>query len=396
MLEYWIWLSLLHLQPRQKLALLQRFRDPETIYKAQAEDFGDLSVTAEAVADKDLTKARKILAQCAHKRIGIVAYGDSGYPKRLKNVEDPPFVLYYKGVLPNWEAAPVIGVVGTRKASPYGLNMAKQLGYQIAAAGALLVSGGALGIDAEAMTGALGAGQPTVAVLGCGVDVVYPKHNEALLAKTAEQGCLLSEYPPETQARTWQFPQRNRIISGISNGVLVVEAPENSGALITARYAMDQGRDVFVVPGNAGQKSAAGSNQLLRERVMPVFTGWDAVREYESLYPGVLTDRDSTYTQEAAPPICSELPHKKPETPKPDKKSVDNREESRYSVLNNAACPLTDEEQAIVSCLTPQPQLLDDVLERIPLPSGKALSLITVLALKGVVVNHPGKRISLK
>lgn len=393
---YWIWLSRLDLQPKQRLELLQRFHDPQEIYAAQEEAFDDLSVSAEAVADKDLTKARQILAQCARKRIGIVTYGDSGYPRRLKNVEDPPLVLYYKGVLPNWESLPVIGVVGTRKASSYGLDMAKQLGYQIAAAGALLISGGALGIDAEAMTGALGAGQPAVAVLGCGVDVVYPKHNEALLAKTAEHGCLLSEYPPETPAWTWNFPRRNRIISGISNGVLVVEAPKKSGALITARYAMDQGRDVFVVPGNANTETCAGSNQLLRERTIPVFSGWDAVREYDALYPGMLSDRDSAYRPDAVPNMGTAAAQKKSAPPKIDKKSVDNREKSQYSVLNNALSALTEEEQKIVSCLTPQPQLLDEVLEKIPLPAGRVLSLLTVLALKGVVVNHPGKRISLK
>lgn len=396
MLTYWIWLSQLALPSGQKIGLLQRFQSPQAIFEAPDEAFDDLSVPFDTVADKDLTKARQIVAMCARKRIGIVTYGDSGYPRRLKNVEDPPLVLYYKGVLPDWENVPVIGVVGTRKASSYGLEMAKQLGYQIASAGALVISGGAMGIDAEAMTGTLGAGQPALAVLGCGVDVVYPKHNAALLAKTAENGCLISEYPPKTPAYTWNFPRRNRIISGIANGILVVEAPQKSGALITARYALDQGRDVFVVPGNANTASCAGSNMLLRERAIPVFSGWDAVKEYTHLYPGMLTDRDSTYQPEAIPKLEEQAEQKKPAPPKPDKKSVDNREKSRYSVLNNALPALTEEEQKVVSCLTPQPQLLDEVLEKIPLPAGRALSLLTVLALKGVVVNHPGKRVSLK
>ena len=149
------------------------------------------------------------------------------------------------------------------------------------------MSGGAAGVDTEAMKGALDAGFPTVGVLGCGVDITYPISNRRFFADVMKNGCLLSEYAPGTGVEKWHFPARNRIISGLSNGVLVVEAPEKSGALNTARHAFTQGRDLFVVPGNLGVDTCAGSNALLRECATAVFSGWAVMKAYADLYPEV-------------------------------------------------------------------------------------------------------------
>lgn len=398
MLVHWIWLSQLpDVTLRQKIALLKYYHDPEELYGAQEDALSRLEGMTErmlsALADKDLSRAQGILKTCSEKSISIMTIGDGAYPSRLKNTEDPPLVLYYRGCLPDWESVPVVGVVGTRRASSYGLQIAGDLGYQIAACGALVVSGGADGIDTQALEGALQAGKKTVAVLGFGADIVYPAKNRKLFERIEKQGCLLTEYTPGTPAYSWNFPRRNRIISGLSAGVLVVEAPERSGALNTARHAMEQGRDVFVVPGNINTPNCAGSNELLRERAIPVFHGWDVVREYESLYPGVITrskeDRPANLTVAQEPVYPRQERHQ-------DNKSIDNREKSRYSVLDSEKKDLTPEEQQLVLLLSTQPRPVDDIMAQTDLPAGKVLSLLTVLALKGVVKNHPGKRVSLK
>lgn len=402
MLIHWIWLSRLpRVTIRQKLTLLQLFRDPEDIYYAheaalrQAEGMTEKAM--ENLAQKDLTEARQILNTCGEKSISILTYGDGAYPSRLKNIPDPPLVLYYKGCLPDWDNLPVIAVVGTRKASAYGMQTAAKLGYQIAACGGLVVSGLADGIDAWAMKGALLAGKKTVGVLGCGADVVYPAKNKELFAQTEKQGCILTEYIPGTPPNSWHFPQRNRIVSGLSAGVLVVEAPEKSGALNTAHHAADQGRDLFVVPGNIDAENCAGSNQLLREHAIAVLSGYDVVREYESLYPQSIIHNPGSAPAEllvAQEPVCPSI--SKVSAPPHDKKSIDNREKSGYSVKHDAFSGLTSEEQAVVNQLTRTPKTVDEVIAETQLPTGKVLSILTMLAMKGVVQNHPGKCVSLK
>ena len=402
MLIHWIWLSRLpRVTIRQKLTLLQLFRDPEDIYYAheaalrQAEGMTEKAM--ENLAQKDLTEARQILNTCGEKSISILTYGDGAYPSRLKNIPDPPLVLYYKGCLPDWDNLPVIAVVGTRKASAYGMQTAAKLGYQIAACGGLVVSGLADGIDAWAMKDALLAGKKTVGVLGCGADVVYPAKNKELFAHTEKQGCILTEYIPGTPPNSWHFPQRNRIVSGLSAGVLVVEAPEKSGALNTAHHAADQGRDLFVVPGNIDAENCAGSNQLLREHAIAVLSGYDVVREYESLYPQSIIQNPGSAPSEllvAQEPVCPSI--SKVSAPPHDKKSIDNREKSGYSVKHDAFSELTSEEQAVVNQLTRTPKTVDEVIAETQLPTGKVLSILTMLAMKGVVQNHPGKCVSLK
>ena len=390
MLEYWIWLSRLpQVSWQYKKKLLLQFGDPEAIYNLSEETISvmpDLPAdVAKAICNKDLRAARKLVYDCAEKRIGIVVYGDSAYPKKLKNIEQPPLVLFYKGLLPDWQGMPAIGVVGTRKASVAGQTVAGKMGYELAACGGLVVSGGADGIDTCALEGALQTGKPVVAVLGCGVDVVYPAKNKELFQKIQQQGCLLSEFLPGTPAAAWNFPVRNRIISGLSSAILVVEAPARSGALNTARHAMDQGRDVFVVPGSTGQESCAGSNDLLRDGAVAALCGWDILQEYASLYP------DRVRCAGGSP----ELPKKPAEKPAPAKFSIDNPAESRYSVLNTEKVALTEEEQLVLSQVTAEPIPVDQVLAGLDIPAGRVLSILTRLAIKGCVQNHPGKLISL-
>ena len=394
MLLYWLWLHLLTgLSISQKRALLEYFHDPEQLYRATESAYRTAVQLPEegysALSDKDLAKARALAAECSQKRIGIVAIGDSGYPARLRHIPDAPVVLYYRGRLPNWEMLPAIGIVGTRRASGYGLQIAEKMGAQIAACGGMVISGAADGIDSAAMKQALLQGGPVVGVLGFGADVVYPASNRGLFAEMEEKGCLISEYPPGTPGYKWNFPQRNRLISGISHGVLVVEAPERSGALITARHAMEQGREVYVVPGNINSATSAGSNSLLREGATAVFEGYDLLREYESRFPGQI--------RKAEPKEITEIPEKVEQVPtKPAKKPIDNMKLTQYSVLNSGGPALTEEEKALLCHLTPKVEGVDEVIARSGMDAAKALSILTKLSLKGVVKHHPGKCISLK
>ena len=411
MLLHWIWLA--HrpgVSDRMKVRLLQHFRDPEDIYFADAESYrhieGMTAEAAEGLKDKDLHAAEAALEACRRERLHILTYQDAAYPSKLKNIPDPPVLLYYKGQLPDLDSLPVIGVVGTRKASAYGMQTAKRMGYQIAKCGGIVVSGLAYGIDGMAMSGALTAGQMTVGVLGCGADIVYPMSNRALFRDVEDYGCILSEFAPGTQPAKWTFPKRNRIISGLSNGVLVVEAPEGSGALITANHALEQGRDVFVVPGNIDQLGFVGSHRLLRDGATLVSSGWDILSEYEALYPDWIRrdeqpSHQTVYPEEleAEKPLPkvaqkAKLPGKNKALKKIlEKKSIDKEASDAYSDVNTVLPKLSEEEQKVVDALSSGERLVDDVIAETGLTTGKILALLTMLELKGVVKRLPGKRI---
>lgn len=394
MLVHWIWFSCLQdLNGRQKLALIQRFRTPEDIYQLDRRVLGSLELTSKAamsILDKDLTKAQWILKTCAEKGIGILAFTDSTYPDRLRSIDDPPMVLYYRGHIPALELHPVIGIVGTRKASPYGLRAAAAMGSQIGACGGIVASGGAFGIDSMALQGALDAGQQTVVVQAGGLDALYPKSNEKLFARVLENGCILSEYPPGEPAYRGNFLRRNRIISGISNGVLVVEAPKVSGALNTARWASEQGRDVFAVPGNIDVESCVGSNALIGDIAQAALNGWAVMKEYEVLYP-------ATVRQAQVPEIKTEIPAENPPPQaKADKITVDKRTDSPYSVKEKSLLQLSEQEQAVVAVLSTEPMAADQVIDRLGWTPAAVMTVLTKLSVKGVVKTHPGKFVSLK
>lgn len=385
MLIYWIWLAEKgDIKEPEKLAALEHFGSPEDIFFAERvayDQFGQLSTNAsQSLCDKNLENAEKILAICARKKIRILTWQDANYPARLKNIPDPPLLLYYKGTLPDFDREPMIGVVGTRNASAYGMSAAKDLAKQISQCGGIVVSGMAAGIDTMAAEGALAAQKPTVGVLGCGVDRVYPSLNRRLYAKVEQQGCLISEYPPGTAPHKWNFPKRNRIISGLSCGVLVVEAPERSGALITARQALEQGRDVYVVPGNIGVASCEGSNALLREGATAVFSGWDIMSEYTHLYPDKIQKAGTVKTPSAGI----------------DPNPVDSRQQNIYSDGEESASDLSAEERAVLELLKAGEQNVDELIAASGMDTGAVLAALTLLEVKDMVVTLPGRRASLR
>ncbi len=404
MLLHWIWLSQCpRLNHAGAMALLAQFGDPEGIYLAgegELRRVPDLRQEAlPGLLDKSLDAAEQILRDCYDKCIHILTYRDGAYPGRLHAIGDPPLVLYYRGVLPDFDSEPAIAVVGTRRASPYGLITAKRLGYQIAQCGGLVISGLAAGIDSMAMTGALTQGKPAVGVLGCGADVVYPPRNENLFADVAARGCILTEYPPGTPPQGYHFPRRNRIISGLSCGVLVVEAPEKSGALITAQYALDQGRDVFTVPGNIDVPSCVGSNRLLREGAVAVSSGWEIMEEYATRFPGRIRRFRGGQDLDMAPGEIREIsrssgdlvaePRVLPQ--KKSKISIDKEPAKPYSDQIETDKSLTEDEKALLRPLLQGPLHVDEIIVRSELPAPRALASLTLLEVKGRVRQKPGK-----
>lgn len=410
MLKYWLWLANCPgLGDGTRLALLRHFQNPEAVYCAAPEVMravpGMTAKGLDALADKSLERPEAILKACEQKNIRILTLPE--YPERLKNIPNPPVVLYSRGTLPDLDNLPAIGVVGTRQCSAYGLSAAARLGYQIGRCGGIVVSGMAKGIDGAAMEGCLKARQPVVGVLGCGVDVVYPACNRELFRSTQDVGCLLSQFPPGTPPMRWNFPRRNRIISGLSCGVLVVEAPEISGALITVREALDQGRDVFVVPGNIDNPCCTGSNRLLRDGATPATCGWDILCEYEHRFPGQIHPENSepdfpemSYQTGENPPVkLGQKPkitrnHWVP-AEKPEKKEIDKGSTAPYSGLNTSV-PLTPEQKAVLDALKDGPRLVDDVIAQSGLRTGAFLAVLTMLEVKGLVRRLPGKRICLR
>lgn len=415
MLLHWIWLAVRpNLSDRVKANLLRHFHDAEDIFYADGEAFrvieGMSPEAAESLQDKDLARAEKILAECARKNIHILTYRDAAYPGRLRNIPDPPMVLYYKGTLPDYDNLPLIAVVGTRRATAYGLTTAKRMGYQIASCGGTVVSGLASGIDTLAMQGALSAGNSVIGVLGCGVDVVYPASNRSLFADVERYGCLLSEFPPGTEPFKWNFPKRNRIISGLCCGVLVIEAPEKSGALITARQASEQGRDVFVVPGNIDMPTCAGSNALLRDGAIMVGSGWDVLSEYEAQFPDKIQNHCRPGHQLAYPDeverLAAEAEKPLPKVAqkpsifgigkKKTKKEIDSSPSSHYIDAEKKHPPMTEQEQAVLALVEQGKDLVDDIMAATDLPAGAVLAALTMLEVKGLLLRLPGKRVQLK
>jgi DNA processing protein len=266
---YWLALRLVPgLGNRTAGRLLERLRTPQAIFRAsrtELESAGASGAVAQSVAsgvtfDDAAAQHEKMAAAGA----SLIPIQDPAYPKLLRDIYDPPIVLFARGRLELLDAVSV-GVVGTRRPTPYGLAVAERLSADLAHAGVTIVSGMARGVDTAAHKGALAAGGDTVAVLGCGVDVVYPSENRKLAAEIAAKGLIVSEFPMGGTAYPQNFPIRNRIISGLSAGVLVVEGAQYSGSAITARLAIDQGREIFAVPGNITSKASWGPNLLIKQ-----------------------------------------------------------------------------------------------------------------------------------
>jgi len=285
----WVWLSL-HMKQGTHVYhyLLDEFKSIEAIYDCDDNDVKHLpwlyDNQKKKILDKNLDRAKEVIRWCEKAGVKILTLDDESYPVTLRDLVDRPGVLYYVGKLPDFDKELIISVVGTREMTVDGERNAFELGYGLSKGGVIVVSGGALGIDCTAQKGAIIAGGSTVTILGSGIDVLYPPQNKDLFIKILEDGAIITEYPPHTPPNGYNFPVRNRLISGISKGVVVVEADRNSGAMITAEKTRIQKRLLFSVPGHINKFQSTGTNELIRSGAKAVTCALDILEEYLDLY----------------------------------------------------------------------------------------------------------------
>lgn len=394
-LKYWLWLMTRKgVDAGSALQLLEYFSVPERIYYADSEDYEPVPVSAGAkrgLLDKGLEEADHILGECERLGVRILTIQDAEYPQRLKQIALPPPILYIRGRLPRFDEEAAVAMVGARKSSQYGQRYAQRLGMELAAGGALLVSGIAEGIDSHAIRGALLGGGSVVSLLAGGVDVVYPRQHRELYEDVAAAGALISEYPPGTPHAGEHFPKRNRIISGLSLGVLAVECKRTSGTMITIRHAQDQDRDIFAIPGSLDAPMSEGTNWLIQQGAKLVTCGEDILTEYRDRYPLKLKKGLPEQTIEVRMEgirrhIRPETEEDKPQKAKPDEKKKPviprSRQKSRF----------TDDGLAVLFALGEKSYTIDELVEQTQIPTRRVLSALTVLQIDGAVEELSGKR----
>ena len=391
-IQYLLWLSTRRgLSQRHQVELLDYFGGAERVYFADREAFESLRLTQEAkraLCDKSLDGPNRILERCDRLGLFLLSCQDGAYPERLLQLSDYPLVLYGKGRLFRFDEEVAIAMVGSRQCSAYGVRTAGRIAMGLAQAGALVVSGLAQGIDAASLKGALQGGGPVVSVLAGGVDVVYPSCNGWLYEDVAARGAILSENPPGTRPDGWRFPIRNRIISGLSLGVVAVEAGERSGALITAHDALDQGRDVFAVPGPVDAATSAGTNRLIAQgEAKLVRTAGDILCEYEGRYAHKLC-RPRLMTAEEADGRLDVIPTPPPE-PEPEKPATG---ETLPLVPRSALEQMGEEQREIFFLLSEKTLTADEIVGRTEIPARRVNTALTILQAGGYLKELPGRR----
>lgn len=391
-IQYLLWLSTRRgLSQRHQVELLDYFGGAERVYFADREAFESLRLTQEAkraLCDKSLDGPNRILERCDRLGLFLLSCQDGAYPERLLQLSDYPLVLYGKGRLFRFDEEVAIAMVGSRQCSAYGVRTAGRIAMGLAQAGALVVSGLAQGIDAASLKGALQGGGPVVSVLAGGVDVVYPSCNGWLYEDVAARGAILSENPPGTRPDGWRFPIRNRIISGLSLGVVAVEAGERSGALITAHDALDQGRDVFAVPGPVDAATSAGTNRLIAQgEAKLVRTAGDILCEYEGRYAHKLC-RPRLMTAEEADGRLEVIPTPPPE-PEPEKPATG---ETLPLAPRSALEQMGEEQREIFFLLGEKTLTADEIVGRTEIPARRVNTALTILQAGGYLKELPGRR----
>lgn len=390
--KYWLWLaSQTNVSPRARAALIAHYGSAEDAFFAPSGAFARLPGLTERDAAlleaRDLSRVDAILSACHALGVDVVTMQDADYPARLKAIFDPPAALFVQGSIRGLDEETAVSVIGTRSATPYGLKMSRRLAYEIASAGGTVVTTLSPGIDEAAARGALLGGGKCVGVLGS----AHPERPGALYRDIAASGALVSEYPPGTVTQRSFFRDRNRIAAGLSLAVAVVEAPAKSGALLFAAGALDQGKEIFAVPGNADAANSAGTNALLKEGARPATCGWDVLSDFERIYPGRLHQSRAAVPEEPAAPTPAEMTA----APAKAKKEIDREKTGDYIDLRDQISGLSGEQLDIISAIGKGREHIDDIIEATGYPAARVLAQLTVLEIKGYISRGAGKRISL-
>lgn len=392
---YWIWMSCGLGAGASCLDLVSYYEwNPQEIYGSSFNEIFSLDVITKRQVEKlknfSLEDAQKILDAVNENGWKIVTPSSEFYPHNLLSLQDLPLVLYVDGdetVLTNELS---VSVVGARKASDYGKSVARALSSALSEKGFTIVSGGALGIDSAAHQGALDEKGKTICVLGCGLGTNYLMDNKPLRDEIVRNGALVTEFPPFTPASRRTFPLRNRIISGMTLGTIVVEAGERSGSLITARCALEQGRDVFAVPGDLVSSSFLGTNNLIRNGATPVFSPNDILESYYFRYHNEFKDKERFADDEIIKRAQKYLTNQ--ETQKPEIKEQPKAVTMTENMKKDAPDYLTDNAKKVYDFIGNEPVHIDEIINKCGLTTEKTLSAITELEIYGLVTQLSGRR----
>lgn len=391
-LEYWLWLTTRKgLGPAGALAVLDHFITPERAFYGEAEDFDALPLSPfarQSLLDKSMDEPNKILGDCDRLGMRIMTYQDADYPQRLRQIDVPPAVLYIMGKAFRFDEEPAIAVVGMRKSSQAGQARAERFGMELAANGALVVSGIAEGIDRAAVRGALKGGGPVVSLLAGGADVKFPRENRFLYDDVAAAGALISEYPPGTPHKGDHYNPRNRILSGLCVGVLAVECQPYGGTMLTVNHALEQGREVYAVPIGLSESCARGTNRLIHDgKARLVEKAEDILLDFVDLFPAKLS------RLAPLPPSVVEARLDKPrEAPKEAPKQEPPAPKREVIPAGQQKTRFTDDELAILAAAAGSPLTADEIVERTQIPARRVLSALTMLQVQGVLEEQPGRR----
>ncbi len=434
---YWIWLSEVLGQANWDFSkLLEQCGSVYDIYRLDDDEIEHLTdigeKTREAIANKSLQRATDILESCERLGVKLLTYCDPAFPHSLTVIKNPPILLYYKGTLPDFSWVLSIAMVGTRHMSAYGMACAYKIAYELATAKAVVVSGMAAGIDGVSAAAAIQAGGTTVAVLGCGVDVIYPRHHARLWEEIIKNGAVMSEYPPGTPPTSYHFPVRNRLISGLTQATVVVEAGEKSGSFITAGEADKQGKPVFAVPSNTKGEGAAGCNRLLREGARVATCGHDILEPFRFHYKKSLPALNSEALPKAPRTdvrfleslgvmnVTSAFKQKAEKVPLPDDGGAPEQQTVAYE---EKPCPsrrekqkkpraqnmepkqgheeekltpdeilssLTDKQRTVFEAMPDDRGVTADALSGLELPYPEIVAALTMLEIRGLIQKLPG------
>ncbi len=395
--RYWLWLQSALGEGAYIKQIIDDFGGAKELYSSNILEWKmSTSLTAKQVnrlEQTNISSADEIIYICDKNGWQIIDYDDEKYPKRLKEIYNPPAVLYVDGELPDIDSLVTVAIVGTRKASEYAVKVTHIMSRGITEAGAIVISGGALGVDSAAHKGALMAGGKTVAVLGCGLGTSYLNENKSLRDTIKNNGALVTEFPPFTRAGRTTFPRRNRIISGLSLAVLVVEAGVKSGSLITANFALEQGRDVFAVPSSVLSVDFAGTNKLIEDGAMVAVKPEQLVAGYAEEFDTI----DVSKIRSVEELMADDSDKSANVIVKEDKYAFENLEQGRENRLrkqeNESA--LSGDMKAVYSCLSEKFTHIDTIIEKTGLGSSAVVSAVTQLEILDMIESASGKRYKL-
>ena len=432
----WVWLSLKFSPGKMTIpTLLEEYGDIEEIYKEKSYTYSSYLSFNERkyLMDKNLDPAYDVCRRAKAVGAKILVYDDENYPENLRQIDSPPYVLYVKGKVIDWDRHLLISVIGTRKCTQYGVDATRKITGELAEHGVVIVSGLARGLDAVATAEALKYNSYSVGVLGCAIDKIYPLENRALYDAVEKTGILVSEYPPGSNPGKGAFPLRNRIIAGLSSGLLVVEAPLKSGTNITVNYAYDYSRDVFAVPGSIFERNSDGTNRLLKGSAKATVCAEDILEEYpdiaqkqrapmgnifieelpeiEALIESGIIKKDKTNNvsgyngyNEYRPAlsraagtdrksVSMEKRIKLDENKRPEKDTSAAPETKEKKTLPEG---LSDDEKRVAEILLNGEKMRDEIIRETELESGYVNTILIMLEMQGAVEGLPGNKYRLK